>query len=76
MTANTELDYYAAKTVRELRQELNAYEDKYLNAQAYIRELHRRINSQHRYIAELEKQLEPSVVAEIRDALSEDQQSE
>ena len=36
-----------------------------------IRRLHQQIAAQRRYIEELEKQLEPSVVAEIRAELSE-----
>jgi hypothetical protein len=36
-----------------------------------IMELRSQIASQRRYIEELEKQLEPSVIAEIRDNLSD-----
>lgn len=39
-----------------------------------VAELRRQLAAQSRYIAELEKQLEPSVVAEIREELSEQQQ--
>lgn len=46
------------------------FEQLYDAARRTVTELRRQIEAQHRYIAELEKQLEPSVVAEIRNALS------
>lgn len=47
------------------------FEALYDVSRRYITELRRQLAAQHRYIAELEKQLEPSVVAEIREELSQ-----
>lgn len=45
------------------------FETLYATARLAITHLRRQLAAQHRYIAELEKQLEPGVVDEIRDAL-------
>lgn len=44
----------------------------YYAARCTIVEMQHQIRSQHKLIEELEKQLEPDVVAEIREALSMD----
>lgn len=46
------------------------FEQLYDAARRTVTELRRQLAAQHKYIAELEKQLEPEVVAEIRNALS------
>lgn len=46
------------------------FEQLYNAARATVTELRRQLAAQHRYITELEKQLEPSVVEEIRQELS------
>lgn len=47
------------------------FEQLYDIARRTLTELRRQLAAQHRYIAELEKQLEPGVVDEIREELSQ-----
>lgn len=47
------------------------FEHLYDAARRAITELRRQLAAQHSYIAELEKQLEPGVVEEVRDALGQ-----
>lgn len=56
----------------ELRQERNEAQDSVFAARQMITRLRRRIASQDRYIEALESQLEPTVINEIRDELSQE----
>lgn len=47
----------------------HAIQELYDAARRVITQLNKQIAAQHKYIEELEKQLEPSVVAEIREAV-------
>jgi uncharacterized coiled-coil DUF342 family protein len=57
----------------ELRQERDTFHDNLLAARNTITKLRRQLAAQHEYIEELEKQLEPSVIEEIRYSLSEEE---
>jgi uncharacterized coiled-coil DUF342 family protein len=62
----------------ELRQERNAFENSCFTKQRQIDKLRRQLREQHRYIEELEKQLEhaaPGLLAEVRDYLQHEEEN-
>lgn len=61
---------YDTELENELRQERNEAHDSLFRARKANNELRRQLASLRRHIEELEKQLEPCVVQEIRDELS------
>jgi hypothetical protein len=62
---------YDTELEHELRQERNTAQDTLFAVRRTNNELHRQLSAQRRYIEELEKQLEPGVVQEIREHLEE-----
>lgn len=54
------------EVIAELKRERDDAHEALIDAHAAINELRRRVLSQHRYIEALERQLEPSVIAEIK----------
>jgi predicted nucleic acid-binding Zn-ribbon protein len=62
------MSYYDVE--HELRRERNQLEDSLRQSRDTINRLHAEIRALVRYNEALEKQLEPSVVAEIRDELN------